>query len=134
MNNKDLEPNEPKERPKQHAFVKLSAEFSGPLPHPSILAKYETIQKGSADRIIKMAEQQSEHRRDLERNIVGATIRYEYLGIWFAGILTIIFMGAGFYLILRDKTAIGFLAAFGPVVFHAGNYFTIRHRERKSKQ
>ena len=41
--------------------------FSGPLPPPQILEKYESIVPGSADRIIGMAEKQSEHRRSIEK-------------------------------------------------------------------
>ncbi len=35
--------------------------FSGPLPPPEVFAKYEQILSGSADRILKMAENQSTH-------------------------------------------------------------------------
>ena len=58
-------------------------EFSGPLPHPGILAKYNEIVPGSADRIIKMAEDQSAHRRDLERKVIQSDIINSRLGLIF---------------------------------------------------
>ena len=44
------------------AAVEISR-FSGPLPHPEDLAKYEQVLPGAADRIISMAEQQAAHRQ-----------------------------------------------------------------------
>ena len=44
--------------------------FSGSLPSPDILRGYEAICPGAADRIIKMAEKQSDHRQMLELNTI----------------------------------------------------------------
>jgi len=48
--------------------------FSGPLPPPSLLSGYESSCPGAADRIIKMAEQEAEHRRVTETAIVKAGV------------------------------------------------------------
>ena len=40
--------------------------FSGPFPHPDILRGMEDVVQGSAAQVIKMAVDQSEHRRELE--------------------------------------------------------------------
>ena len=48
--------------------------FSGPLPHPDILRKFEEVVPGSAERIIKMAEEQSAHRKDLEQKVISSDI------------------------------------------------------------
>lgn len=45
-------------------------EFQGPIPPPDILEKYDGIQAGFADRIIKMAEAEQEHRHALEATVV----------------------------------------------------------------
>jgi uncharacterized membrane protein len=39
--------------------------FSGPLPPPEVLKRFDEIVPGAAERIIKMAEAQSEQRKDL---------------------------------------------------------------------
>lgn len=46
--------------------------FSGPIPPPEYLAAYDQIQTGLAERIVKMAEVEGDHRRALEaRNLEG---------------------------------------------------------------
>ena len=43
--------------------VRVSEKFAGPIPPPPIMKRYEEILPGSANRILKMAENQSEHRQ-----------------------------------------------------------------------
>lgn len=45
----------------------IKAEFSGPVPHPSILQGYDNIIPGAAERILKMAEQDAAHQREIEK-------------------------------------------------------------------
>lgn len=48
--------------------------FSGPIPHPDILRQFNEVVPGSAERIIKMAEDQSTHRKELERKVIDSDI------------------------------------------------------------
>jgi len=48
--------------------------FHGPIPHPDILERYEHIVPGSADRLIRMAEEESSHRHRLETESLDAEI------------------------------------------------------------
>ncbi len=52
------------------SIVQASRSYSGPLPPPEDLREYESIQKGAADRIIKVLEKQVEHRIEQESKIV----------------------------------------------------------------
>lgn len=54
--------------------VHQSQSFSGPLPPPDILKKFDEVVPGAAERIIKMAEEQSAHRKDLERKVIESDI------------------------------------------------------------
>lgn len=49
--------------------------FSGPLPHPKILQKYEAVEQGLANRIVKMAEDQENHRQKIEKQLVTSATR-----------------------------------------------------------
>lgn len=57
-----------------------SVSFSGPLPPPEILQKFNEVVPGSAERIIKMAEEQSVHRRALEKKVIDSDIAGSKLG------------------------------------------------------
>lgn len=48
--------------------------FSGPLPSPEVLKKFDEVVPGAAERIIKMAEEQSSHRRGLEKGVIESDI------------------------------------------------------------
>lgn len=50
----------------------LATSYQGPLPPPDLLAGYERACPGSADRIVKMAEEEAQHRRSIESAIVRA--------------------------------------------------------------
>lgn len=67
----------------------IQGEFSGPIPPPNIIEGYEKVLPGSADRIISMAERQSEHRQKMEQKMINAESRDSLLGVVFAFILGI---------------------------------------------
>ncbi len=67
----------------------IQSEFSGPIPPPNIIAGYENVVPGAADRIISMAETQARHRQTLETLEVKTEARDSLLGILFAFILGI---------------------------------------------
>lgn len=48
--------------------------FSGPLPPPEILKKYNEAAPGLAERIVAMAEKEADHRRELDRKALEADI------------------------------------------------------------
>ncbi len=65
--------------------------FSGPVPDPDSLRKYELIQAGFADRLLKLAEEEQQHRQELNRLIIQNEIQIQQkadrnfkLGQWFA--------------------------------------------------
>jgi len=54
--------------------TKVEASFAGPLPPPNLLKGYEDACPGSADRIIRMAETQGDHRREIEHKMADAAV------------------------------------------------------------
>jgi uncharacterized membrane protein len=47
--------------------TEMRSMFSGPVPPPELLAGYEKVLPGMADRILTMAEKEGDHRRAMER-------------------------------------------------------------------
>lgn len=58
-----------------------SVEYSGPLPPPAVLQRYDQVVPGAAERILRMAEGQSKHRQELEKTVVRSGSRDSLLGI-----------------------------------------------------
>ena len=55
-------------------LVQQSVTFSGPLPPPEILRQFDNVVPGAAERIIKMAENQSSHRMELEKKVIESDV------------------------------------------------------------
>ena len=54
--------------------------FQGPLPHPEILAKYDSILPGAAERILVMAEKEQNHRINSDEKIIKGQIKQFSIG------------------------------------------------------
>lgn len=76
--------------------------FSGPLPPPIHLEHYEKVLPGSAERILKMAEEQSQHRRALEICVIEYGIKNSRRGLIF-----------GFMIGLAGFSIVGYCASLG---------------------
>lgn len=89
--------------------------YQGPIPPASEFAKYEEVLKGSADRILGMAEEQSKHRQSIEKRVILFGGIQSLLGTVFAVIVAVVGIAVGGYLILQDKQISGFAAMLGPL-------------------
>lgn len=64
----------PEGKPSSNQVVLARADFSGPIPPPRLLAEYEEICPGLADRIVSMAEKESAHRHTMDGQSLSADI------------------------------------------------------------
>ncbi|MEO7142948.1 MAG: DUF2335 domain-containing protein [Bryobacteraceae bacterium] len=92
----------------------MAASFAGPLPPPSILASYDAVCPGSAERILAMAERQSAHRQELERIYTNANVEEMHLGFReaqrgqvFAFLISVAFLAVGAYVSVHGQPWIG---------------------------
>ena len=114
----------PSEAPKAAAAIVASVEmFSGPLPHPEHLERYETLAPGIARDIFDMTAKEQMHRHAMQR----LEMRYPYFG-WFSGTVGFLAcIGAAVYLAIlgnRDALAAGVLGV--PVVGVVGWFINAR--------
>lgn len=63
--------------------------MSGPLPPPETLAQYEQIQEGFAERIMRMAETQQNHRHGVQRELVQEESKKRAAGQYLGFIVTL---------------------------------------------
>lgn len=87
--------------------------YSGPIPDPQAFARYEQILPGSADRILKMAEQQADHRHQLEKRVVIGNQRRDLAGLVLGFVIAFMGIGGSIYLLANDKNLQGFLLGGG---------------------
>ncbi len=88
------------------AVNEVSAQFfSGPLPPPEILKKFDEIIHGAAERILKMAEEQSVHRKGLENKVVTSDIARSKWG-----------QILGFIIAITGLIVSGFIAIYGNAI------------------
>ena len=73
---------------KTMTVITAGAQYSGPIPPPDALKKYDTIVPGAAERLIAMAEKEMEHRHERERKILKdraslaqSSIRYAFASV-----------------------------------------------------
>ena len=97
------------------AAVEISR-FSGPLPPPEELLKYERILPGSADRIIRMAEQQATHRQHLERVVIGSNAVTQKWGLACAFAIAMSAIWGGVWLSLKGMSGEGLATIIGALV------------------
>jgi uncharacterized membrane protein len=107
--------------------------FSGPLPPPQMLADYDKILPSGADRIMKMAETQGEHRRKMEDKALSGDFRNSTRGSWFGFILGMSAIIFGFILLLVGKNIEGYVTLFGGLAPLVGAFLYGSYKRRKER-
>lgn len=97
--------------------IEKSSSFSGPLPAPEDFQAYMDVLPSAPERILAMAEKQSEHRMNLERYIVNSGINEAKRGQLFGFVLAIVFLLAAIYLGMNDHDwlAVGIIAIIASI-------------------
>lgn len=70
------------------------AAFHGPMPPPSLLLGYENIVPGAAERILRMAEEDSKHMREMDKAALDAAAREVKRGQIFGLLIGLAALGA----------------------------------------
>lgn len=120
----------------QKVWAKIQT-FAGPIPPPALLAQYEAICPGSADRIITQFEEQSRHRRTLEKRVVWHNIASATLGQITGFVLFVAILAGGVFLIYNDKSVEGIVSivtAVGGAGWVLRKAETARRRELQQKR
>ncbi|MFZ1750353.1 MAG: DUF2335 domain-containing protein [Saprospiraceae bacterium] len=74
------------------ATIAIRESFSGPIPPPQLLAEYNNVIENGAERIMKMAENQSNHRISLEDHAIKEELRQSRYGQYFGFALGVLGM------------------------------------------
>lgn len=113
------------------SVVAVASSFEGPLPHPDDLARYESVLPGSAERILRMAEQQAEHRRDVVATLVVADTSRAHRGLWLGAVVAIVFILAATVMVLAGQPVAGAIVATADLLSIVGVFvYGTRRRAR----
>ena len=87
QNKPSTKPSAPAQRQQAQTGPQVRTEFSGPLPPPDALEKYERVSPGAAERIIAMVERESSHRHELGKFLVNNGYKQASKGQNYAAII-----------------------------------------------
>lgn len=124
---------EDKER-RAEAIIQFAAQiskFSGPLPPPEVLAKYNNILPGAAERIIKMAETQQGHRQNLEKTVIGSNATTQKLGLAAAFVIAMTAIGGGIWLASKGMSGSGLTAIISALAALVGVFIYGKAEQKK---
>jgi uncharacterized membrane protein len=129
----DMAPNSP-QRADRNRNVRVTAaaySFSGPLPPPELLARYNDVVPNGAERIIKMAENQQTHRQDLERTVVHGNVASEKRGQWMGLTIATLVLACGVFLVATGHPISGSTISIADVASLAGVFVYGKRAQRQ---
>ena len=96
--------------------------YSGPIPPPDLLQRFDEIYPGAAQQILDDFVQESAHRRDMERKVVTAESFKEICGSIFAGLIGISGVGGGIWLAHEGRATGGLSSILATLASLVGVY------------
>lgn len=129
---------EPSNSGNRGAVVRRTQAFAwtGPLPPPDILKEYDHLVPGAAERILTMAERQSEHRRSIEKVVINSGARNQNLGVVFGFIIALVVLVLAGYALYEGRSQTGTAIVVVTIlslagVFVTGKYLTAHERAER---
>jgi uncharacterized membrane protein len=111
--------------------VQAMARFSGPLPPPEALERYNQILPGSAERLIAMAESQHSHRQELEKHVIHSNVSAQRLGTILGFIVAMTVIIGGVYLVHEGKSGEGLAAILTALAALVGVFVYSKYEQQK---
>lgn len=108
----------PLTKKEQDDIIATMEMYSGPIPHPKILAGYQALYPEAAKRIIENGLDESRHRRFLETKRQKRRGHLAWAAMFLLVIVCVLFMGGSLWLINKGHTVIG-------SVFGGGSFLTL---------
>ena len=110
--------------------------YTGPLPRPDILARYDEIVEGGAERIFVQFEEQARHRRGLEHLDLTWGIVRSFAGLVAGLVVVLAMVWASYELIMAGHDVAGSILGTGSLatlaaIFAYGSH--LREDERIKK-
>lgn len=112
---------DPKKREElRHLLIARS--YQGPIPPPEMLAAYNEVLPDGAERILKMAEKQSNHRMELEKTAITRQLNQSGRGQIFGFIIAVIAICISAWLAVQGFTVVASVIGGTTVVSLVGAF------------
>lgn len=115
--------------------IQRASHFEGPLPPPELLKQYNEVIPKCAETIIEQFVAQGNHRRELEKMVIGGDVKRSNWGLVAGFTLGLVGLLGSFYVISIGYSLEGlatFLTALGVLV---GSFiFVTRKRDKERKE
>lgn len=121
----------PTQRTDMVRMIQASASFSGPLPPPEALERYNQTLPGLAERIIVMAESQHSHRLQLEKEVVHSNVSAQKLGTILGFVVAMTTVLGGMWLVHEGKSGEGLAAILTALASLVGVFFYSKREQQK---
>ena len=123
-----------KVRQQQQVQIFTSEDFSGPLPPPQMLARYEEVYPGLVDRMVSLTESQSAHRQKMEAKVISSNVSSQLLGLILSALICLVSISGGIYLILCDKDISGLASTITPLAALVGVFIYAKREQRIERE
>jgi uncharacterized membrane protein len=105
--------------------------FSGPLPPPEALERYNQVLPGAAERIINMAESQHQHRQGLETHVIHSNVAAQKLGTILGFVVAMSVVLGGMYLVHEGKSTAGLATILTALASLVGVFVYSKREQQK---
>jgi uncharacterized membrane protein len=123
----------PAQKKSAELTLQHSQSFSGPIPDPESLAKYNTVMPGLAERIIAMAENEAKNRHENEKILIKNSIKLSFIGIIFAFVAVILFCLLILFALYKGYNLATLGLAIGAIASVAGLFIIFRSSSKKQE-
>lgn len=113
------------------SVVEAKYTFSGPIPPPEVMERYEHIAPGAADRILTMAEIEQRHRHAYEEKEQDSSYRAIFVTIIFAFLALIIVCGIVIFAISQGMEGTAIATILGAVASIVGLFLFRKSKDKK---
>jgi len=123
------------EKPQTVAISQMFAAsvWQGPLPSPESLARFNQVVPGAAERMIRMAEKQQDHRMALETKVSTEQISQSARGQYFALLISLAILVVGTFAIYSGYPGSGATIVTSTIIGMAYVFITGKRHEQSSR-
>lgn len=134
MNTQDNKLTLPNNKNGQIVHLEQAEIFSGPVPHPEIIERYEKIYPGAAKIIFEEWDNQVKHRQNIEKSVIKTDNTKSLLGVVFGFISVMVAIIVGAYLAIKGLDLFGGGLTLVGLVMLATAFKTSREKEENNKK